>query len=564
MSQGNSSHPPLATVRKLRFSLVWVIPILVGVLAIYLGWKAFWNTGPTITISFETADGIVSGQTQIKNKSVILGTVRTVALSKDMSHVNVQVALSRTAAPLITDQARFWIVRPRLNGADISGLETLISGAYIAFDPGNYRKGKRQKRFMGLESPPGVRSDQPGTTYLLKTRALGSLGVGAPVFYRDVIAGEVLGYQMPANGDGDITLRIFLRKPYDRYLHSNSSFWDVSGIKVGFGPSGLDVQLQSIQALMSGGIAYGIVSPSHNQQAPAIKEDVPVPADTEFPLYVNKDEAENALFRDNVHLVTYVTSSVKGLAKGSRVTLFGLQIGTVQDVSLQIDRKAQKTRAKIVMDIQPERVFQFHRNYDVKTLGLITRSLIAGGLRASVTSDNFLFGSSLIALNFVKDSRPVAPEIENGYLVIPGQDGGMDTIMASMSTVASKIASMPLVEIGGNLNRLLAHTDDQINSPDVRKTLQALRVSMQNLSQMTRKLNKGSSPLLNQLPAMSHQLDIMLRNMNGLLASYGGDTDFHRDLQGMIVQLDQAARSLRFLSDFLTQHPSALIVGRRK
>lgn len=570
MAQDHQVQTPLATSRKIRFSLVWVIPILVGILAIYLGWKAFWNTGPTVTISFETADGIVSGQTQIKNKSVVLGTVKNVSLSKDMSHVDVQVALSRTAAPLITNHARFWIVRPRLNGASISGLETLISGAYIAFDSGDYKTGVKQKYFVGLESPPGVRSNQPGTTYILKTKNLGSLGIGAPIFYRDMVAGEVLDYQLPPDGIGDIALRIFLKKPFDQYVHANSSFWNVSGIQVGFGATGLDVKLQSIQALMSGGIAYGTLSDTllHTAKTPVanLTDNLHkiLPPNTQFQLYADKDEAENAVYRDSVPLITYVTSSVKGLAKGSRVTLFGLQIGTVQDVSLQIDRKANKTRVKIAMDIQPERVFAFRKDYDSKTLALITRSLIANGLSASVSSDNFLFGSSLVSLNFVKVNKPVVPIEENGFLVIPNQAGGMDNIMTSVSTVASKIAAMPLDRIGENLNNLLKHTDHSVNSPDITKTLKAMRVSMQNLSDMTKKLNKGATPLLKQLPVMSRQLNDMLRNMNGVLDSYGGDTDFHRDLQGMVVQLSEAARSLKFLSDFLTQHPSALIVGRHK
>lgn len=561
MSQ-NNNQAPIASSRKIKFSLVWVVPIIVAVLAIYLGWKAILNAGPTITISFETADGIVSGQTQIKSKSVVLGTVKSVSLSADMRHVDVQVAMTSRASAVITNQARFWVVRPRFNGANISGLETLISGAYIAFDPGNYKDGKRQRYFVGLESPPGVRSGQPGTTYILKTDNLGSLGEGAPIFYRDVVAGEVLSYEMPKGGVGPILLHIFLKKPYDSYLHKHSNFWNVSGIKFGFGATGLNIELQSIQALMSGGIAFDEPNrPLLANKEP--KKEEPIPSDTQFILYSDQDAAENSRYHDNVPLVTYVTSSVKGLSKGSRVTLFGLQIGTVKDVSLIIDRKAKQTRAKITMDIQPDRVFTFQKKYDTANLALITKSLIAHGMKASVASDNFLFGSSLIALNFVDIKQPIVPDMEGNTLVIPSQAGGMDGIMASMSTVASKMAAMPLDQMGENLNKLLAHADDQLNSPDVKKTLTAMRQTMQNMSDLSKKLNNGATPLLKQLPAMSRQLDQTLKNANKLLASYGGDTDFHRNLQNMIVQLSETARSLRFMSDFMTQHPSALITGRK-
>ncbi|EUK17436.1 PqiB family protein [Commensalibacter papalotli (ex Servin-Garciduenas et al. 2014)] len=562
MSQ-NNNQAPLATSRKIKFSLVWVVPIIVAILAIYLGWKAISNAGPTITISFETADGIVSGQTQVKSKSVVLGTVKSVSLSKDMRHVDVQIAMTGRASSVITDKARFWVVRPRFNGASISGLETLISGAYIAFDPGNYKSGKKQRYFVGLESPPGVRSGQPGTTYVLATDNLGSLGEGAPVFYRDIVVGEVLNYDMPAGGIGPILLHIFVKKPYDSYLHHTSAFWNVSGIKLGFGATGLNVQLQSMQALMSGGIAFDELDRPLIAAGKESRKEELIPADTQFILYSDQEAAENSRYHDNVPLVTYVTSSVKGLSKGSRVTLFGLQIGTVKDVSLIIDAKAKQTRAKITMDIQPNRVFTFQKKYDAATLALITKSLIANGMKATVASDNFLFGSSLIALNFVDMKKPIAPQTEGNTLVIPSQAGGMDGIMASMSTVASKIAAMPLDQMGENINNLLAHTDDKLNSPDVAKTLKAMRQTMQNMSDLSKKLNQGATPLMKQLPEMSRQLDQTLKNANKLLASYGGDTDFNRNLQSMIVQLSETARSLRFLSDFMTQHPSALITGRK-
>lgn len=560
MPENDYYEEPQAESYKVKFSLVWIIPIVVAIFAVYLGWKSFYNAGPTISVTFETADGIISGQTQIKNKSVVLGTVKGVSLSKDMHNVTVWIEMTRKAAPMITENARFWVVRPRFSGTNISGLETLISGAYIAFDPGDYKNGKREEHFVGLESPPGVRSDQPGTTFVLATDKLGSLGQGTPIFYRDTVAGEVLDYKMPANGIGPIRLNIFLKKPYDSYLHSNSSFWNVSGLKIGFGASGLNIEMQSIQALVSGGIAFGVLDHFQNLN----HDSNFVPVNTEFKLYTDKEAAESARFRDNVKLVTYVTSSVKGLSKGSRITLFGLQVGTVQDISLQVNRKANKTRVKIIMDIQPERVFSLHENYDASFLWDTTKALIANGLKASIDNDNFLLGTSLISLNFVKTDTIITPSKEDGMLVIPSQTGGMDGIVNSMSAVTSKIAAMPLEEIGNHLDQLLMHTDQKMKSPDVKNTIKSIRISMQNLSELSKKLNKGSTPFLEQLPEINDQIQNTLKNANALLVSYGGDTDFHRNLQQLMVELNQTSRSLRFLSDFITQHPSALILGRKQ
>lgn len=126
---GRSSAPPEASARKYRFSIVWLVPIVALGIAGYLGWRGFMGRGPEITITFDTADGLTSGQTQVKNKAVPLGTVQDVALTPDMRHVEVRVRMSAKSDPMLTDHARFWVVRPRLNGASVTGLETLMTGA---------------------------------------------------------------------------------------------------------------------------------------------------------------------------------------------------------------------------------------------------------------------------------------------------------------------------------------------------------------------------------------------------------------------------------------------------
>ncbi len=152
--------------------------------------------------------------------------------------------------------------------------------------------------------------------------------------------------------------------------------------------------------------------------------------------------------------------------------------------------------------------------------------------------------------------------MEGATLVIPSQAGGMGGIMDSLSTITSRLAAMPFEQIGTNANNLLAHADQTLVSPDVKQSLVGLRNSMQNLQALTKDLRNGMAPLSKRLPEMAQQLDQTLQNANRLLASYGGNSDFHRNLQSMVVQLGQTARSLRFLSDFLTNHPSALLSGR--
>ncbi|NHO30067.1 MCE family protein [Acetobacter farinalis] len=551
---------PDATVRRIRFSIIWIIPVLSVLIAGFLIWKSFANNGPEITVMFDTADGLTSGQTQVKNKAVVLGTVEGISLTDDLRHVNVRIRMNAGSGPMLTDKARFWVVRPRINGASITGLETLMSGAYIAFDPGldgaGEGKGRRVTEFRGLEAPPGVRSGQPGRTYTLITPTIGSIGQGAPVFFRDVDVGEVLGYTMPPGGRGPILIQLFVREPYDHYLYPDTRFWSVSGVKVGLGAGGLKVQMQSLQALFSGGVAFGL--PMEKEKGQTTEE---APADTVFRLYDSQEDAESAGYHERVPLATYVTSSVKGLVPGSQVTMFGIQIGSVTSVKLDLDQKTGHPRVRIGMQIQPERVLSAKEIHH-EALPDMFRTLVENGLRASTDSASLLTGESMISLNFVKNAPPAQTTMEGQTLVIPSQAGGMSGIMDSLSTVAGRLADMPFEQIGVNANNLLAHVDKTLTGPDVQQSLASLKESLKNLQALSGQLNSGLHPLMQRLPEMVTALDQTLQNANRLLASYGGNSDFHRNLQAMVIQLSQAARSLRFLSEFLTNHPTALISGR--
>ena len=243
-----------AVRRRHRFPIIWLVPIVAALISLYLAITYLADQGPLITITFNTASGITAQQTEVKHKDVALGTVENVHLTPDMKRVTVHVRMKREGAAIMTDHARFWVVRPRLSTGNISGLETLVSGAYIEVDPGA-PNGAQKSDFVGLEDPPGVRSDEPGTMYMLRSARLGAIGPGAPVFYRDVTVGEVLSYDL-GDGLGPVTIRVFVRAPFDKFVHDGTHFFNASGLSVNVGAEGLHVEMESLQALLSGGIAF--------------------------------------------------------------------------------------------------------------------------------------------------------------------------------------------------------------------------------------------------------------------------------------------------------------------
>ena len=194
---------PQATVvprRRARISVVWIIPILAAVVAIGIAVQRILSEGPTITIVFKIAEGIEAGKTVVKYKDVNIGQVTAVRLSPDYSKVEVTAKIAKSAAGLIVEDAKFWVVEPRVTLSGVSGLGTLLSGNYIGFEVG--KSGKKQRTFTGLETPPIITYGQPGRQFVLKAETLGSLGIGSPVYYRRLQAGQVVAYDLARDGKG--------------------------------------------------------------------------------------------------------------------------------------------------------------------------------------------------------------------------------------------------------------------------------------------------------------------------------------------------------------------------
>jgi paraquat-inducible protein B len=532
------ASPPPAKVRRSRFSLVWLIPLVALVIAAYLGVRTVESQGPLITITWKTGDGIVAGTTKVEHKAVTLGQVEGVRLSDNLQDVSVTVRMRQEAAPYLTDQARFWVVRPRLSSGSISGIETLVSGSYIEMDPGS-PEGKRQTQFTGLENPPGVRSGEPGKTFELRADRLGSLSAGAPVFWRDITVGEVLGYDI-GNGDGPVTVTVFVRAPYDGFVRQGSHFWNASGLSVSFGPDGVHLELASLQAVLSGGVAFDTP-----RDTPASKE---MPAGTQFQLYKNYQEAQSAGYRTSQAFVSYFESDVSGLASDSPVDFFGIQVGTVTNVSLDFDPATARARVKVRFDIQPQRVVPeaASENDSVQ----IARRLVARGLRAELQTSSYLTGAKVLALTLQPDAPKADLTKEGDVYVIPSVGGGLDNILSTVSDITTKINKLPLDEIAANLNG----------------TLKSANAAMGNVNELVRKTDTGLSPVLARMPALMTSLQEAVartgRTLGSIDQGYGKDSQFSRDLERAMVQVGDTARSIRLLADYLDRHPEALIRGR--
>ncbi len=556
MSDSNTVQYPTAQIHgKRSFQWIWLIPIIAALIGAYLAWQAISREGPRITLQFRTGDGLTAGQTKVKHKAVDLGTVRSIRLSPDMSHVNVRVDMTRDATAVLTDHARFWVVRPRLTTTSISGLDTLVSGSFIELDPGQTR-GKSETNFVGLEEPPAVRSDEPGHTFDLTADRIGSLSSGSPIFYRDITVGEVLGYDLGPNGRG-VTLHTFIRAPFDGYVRQNTHFWNASGVAFTLGAQGVHIQLESLQAVLAGGVAFDV--PKDSAETPLATPGA------KYTLYADEASADAAGYRQQIPFVTYFEGSVRGLAVGSPVELYGIQIGDVTGVRLQFDPHGNSTRVEVKLQVQPERILDMDQIDQSKPID-VARTLVARGLRLQLRTANYLTGQMVLAMDYFPNDKPPDVTMQGDAILLPSTNGGLDSITTNLSDIAAKLGKLPLDEIAKNLNDTLRGVSQLANGPELKQALQGLSGTMSSAQDLIRKVDSGATPLLKRLPEIAQGLQAAVDHASRLISSadsgYGEKSDFKRDLQRLLVQAGDTARSVRLLADYLDQHPEALVRGR--
>jgi len=542
--------PRATTRRSRRISVIWVIPLVAVAIGGWLAWDTWSKEGPTIRISFDSGEGLQAGQSQLKFKDIVFGTVKSLELAPDHTHVVVTVATTHQATPLLTDQTIFWVVKPRLFAGNVSGLETLLSGSYIGMLPGE-AGGKAEHKFVGKEDPPILQANVPGHTFVLKAERLGSISLGSPVFFRDLNVGEVLGWDI-ADMAEYATIRAFVRAPYDGYVHDETRFWNASGFSIKLGGAGIEVQMESLKALLLGGIAFE--TPAAEIHAAETSEN------HVFPLFADRDAANNASYTRKIPMISYFPGSVKGLAPGSDVTVHGLKVGQVTEVRLTYDRAKDTVLAPVRFELEPERVVGVGvRVY--KTDAESVEALLKGGLRASLQSASLITGQQVVALDFVTDAPPATVTMDGGDFVLPSTEGGgFAGLASSANDLLGKVNTIPFDQIGQSLNGILKSVNDMTQGPQLKKALTDLSAMIASAQAMVQCLDTK------QLPELTAGLEKTLTSANKLVLSldsgYGDNTKFNRDLDRLMAQTTDAVRSIRALADLLARHPEALVKGR--
>ena len=555
-----SEQHPSAVVRsridrKSRLSLIWAIPIVTIIIGGWLAWHTISQRGPLITITFETAEGLQANQSHVKHKDVDMGEVQKIALTADRKRVQVTVRMNREAEPLLNAGAQFWVVRPRFFAGSISGLQTLFSGSYIDLLPAA-EGGEEKRDFVGLENPPVLQSDVPGRTFLLQANRIGSLNLGSPIMFRDLEVGEILGWDIGEMAR-NITIHAFVREPFDKYVHDNSRFWNASGARVALGTKGLQVQVESLRAVVLGGIAFD------TPEDPKVREESQ--AEHAFTLYDSEDAASSSTYTRSIPFVANFGSSVAGLSPGSAVTIHGLKIGEVTSVSLVYNHETDNVIVPVHFSLEPERValLQLPTGDDLDTR---LADLVKRGMRVKLESANLLTGSKQLAMDIYPNAGNDTLGKEGDAYIVPVLGGGADDVATAATNLVNRLNDIPFDAIGKNLDQTLAGVNALVNDKHLAESVAALRSTLASTQALVENLNRGVNAIAPKLPGMATSLEASLKRTDKLIASlesgYGGDSRFNRDIGRMMAQLSDAARSIRVLSDLLSRHPEALIRGR--
>ncbi|RVU50944.1 MCE family protein [Pseudomonas syringae pv. syringae] len=537
MSDRSGSVSPSAVAafitRKRRFGVspVWLVPLLAALIGLSLLISSTLSKGSRIFVTFQSAEGLEPHKTRVKVRNVVIGEVSAVALNKDRTGVVATVDLDASARAFTAEDSLFWVVRPRIGVTGVSGLDTVLSGPFIAADSGT--SGHTKKHFVGQEAPPPITYGAKGTRFTLHAADMGSLEVGSPVYYRRIQVGQIAACHLSADGKG-VDAEIFINAPNDSFVTTDTRFWNASGIGMTVDADGLKIKTESVSTLLAGGVAF--VEPDYRTNAPRAAEHA------RFMLFDDQQKALSPPDGEPGYIRMIFSQSLRGLEVNSPVEFMGITLGRVVSVDLDYDAASKSFTSIVGAQIYPDRLGMANEKI-VKTLGVTddarTAQLIADfvkrGLRAQPRSESLLTGQLYISLGFIANAAPVPFDVNAQPLIIPTVPGELEKMQEQVQQIIDKFSNVPVQEIAGNFNGSLG---------EAQKTF--------------RLFNAQVMPELHGVLLQSRStLDIAG-------AALAEDSPVHQQIDRTIDDVQRMARSVRVLTDYLSRNPEALIRGRTR
>jgi paraquat-inducible protein B len=502
------------------FNPIWIIPVLAIVLGVWMVVYTWMTEGPEITVSFDTAEGLTAGKTKVKYRNVVMGTVQEVILSDDFQGVVARIKLEKQALELLREDTRFWLVTARVGLGNISGLDTLLSGAYIQLAPGTGQVGVRS--FAALEKPR-LHSDHAG-----------SVGTGDAVVYKGYQVGRVEDMRFDPDRR-QVSFHIFIDAPFHELVDSSVRFYNISGISLEAGAEGLSISTGSMDTVLLGGITFGT--------PPGMPSGEPVQNNAEFKLYKSEEAAANRPYTQGMYVVVRFAQSLKGLVPGAPVEYRGIPIGRVErlmfrelvQAGIEEGEGGTGDAIPVLLYIEPA---QMALPDVAESVELLRHTIVTGvprGMRATLETGNLLTGAKYVYMDYFKGEPAATVGSFGEYITIPTVAGGFDQVLVQVNSLLEKFNAMPLEETVGNANAAIAELD---------KTLAGLRVILEN--QDTR--------------ALPGELKATLVELRATLDGLSPDSAMYQNLNNTLQQLNRTLGNVESLTRTLSGQPNAAIM----
>ncbi|SHL95422.1 intermembrane transport protein PqiB [Vreelandella subglaciescola] len=538
-SEEEPSHSPRLDRAKAstqaRLSPIWIIPLIAIAIGMWLIYDNYTSRGTLVRLTMDNAEGIEAGKTLIRTRNVEVGQVQSVQLSDDLSNAVIRARIHPEAEAMLTEDSRFWVVKPRIGREGISGLNTVLSGAYIQLEPGSSEEFKRE--FKVSDVPPIAPAGVAGLQLTIVSQLGNSLKVGDPVSYQGYTVGRV----EEVNFDPDerqVSHHIFIEKPYASLVTDNTRFWNTSGIDFRLDADGIRVNLESLEALLGGGVTFGVPADLPMGQQ--------VESSTRFSLYDGEDSARQGTFDRYIEYVLLVDDTVRGLKQGAPVEFRGVRVGTVASVPWKFTAPQPDSRSSfaipVLVRIEPQRLGVADAHIDLDEWQTRFERLFGIGLRATLKNGNLLTGALFVDLNFQGESSDsYTAETFADVSVFPTTTGGFAQIQGQITALLDKLNGLEVDPLLTGLDR----------------NMQAAEATLKEVQSVSESLNR----LLDdpETQEVGGNLNATLKELRTTLEGLSPSSPAYQDVLSTMDRIERLLRDLQPLTKTLNENPRALL-----
>ena len=548
------------------FTSIWIVPFIALIISLWLVYQHFAKLGPEIQITFSNSGGVIAGQSVVKYRNVPVGKVTRIEIEENGKGVVVIVRMEKEAERFLNESTRFWIVKPEVGYSGVSGLETLISGSYIAM---HATEGKEQRSdFKGLNSP--YRDINSGEYILLSSKSVGGIKVGTPINYRNIQVGEIEHVSLAPDGKR-VEVVAFVKKAYAGLINITTKFWLQDLANIGFKGGKLNVRLAPVISYLAfGGVTF---------ESKFDKAYPKASSNYFYRLYENEYEAQSRKIGEELrenHLFSFqFQGRISGLKKGASIRYQGFDIGEVNEVKLHYNSESHAMEGVVLGEIDVS-IFADHNRSGFENL----QSAVVEGLRAQLSSVNPLIGALFVDLVFAKDTAPVSLVTnEVTGMVFPVLDVQKTSLLDGLTKFTNKLnqleiqpllssaktvidgSAKPLQEALDSLHKAItsfkALTDE--NSEPLHTMLTSITKSADSLNGVVS--DDATKAMPEKLNKAIGELNRTLRTTKKVLKGYRSNSLFGKRVTEMLKEINRNSEESKRLLRKLNKKPNALILG---